>query len=222
MKGTDKEGNTYWAGSYKLVADKGLEGGHNVYILKNDKLIGWIDVQDDIRIESKEVISYLKSKQIKTILLSGDRKEKCDTIAASLGIDEVIAEKTPEEKLTIISQLNAATPTAMVGDGINDAPSLAKATIGISLREASQLAIQSAQVVLMNSGIKNLPLALGLGKHTYTTIRQNLFWAFFYNIIAIPVAAFGFLTPTFGALVMGMSDVVLAVNSVRLFFKKVI
>jgi Cu+-exporting ATPase len=222
MKGTDKEGNIYWAGSYKLVADKGLEGGHNVYILKNDKLIGWIDVQDDIRIESKEVISYLKSKQIKTILLSGDRKEKCDTIAASLGIDEVIAEKTPEEKLTIISQLNAATPTAMVGDGINDAPALAKATIGISLSEASQLAIQSAQVVLMNSGIKNLPLALGLGKHTYTTIRQNLFWAFFYNIIAIPVAAFGFLTPTFGALVMGMSDVVLAVNSVRLFFKKVI
>jgi Cu+-exporting ATPase len=74
----------------------------------------------------------------------------------------------------------------------------------------------------MNSGIKNLPLALGLGKPTYTTIRQNLFWAFFYNIIAIPVAAFGFLTPTFGALVMGMSDVVLAVNSVRLFFKKVI
>ena len=222
MKGTDKEGNTYWAGSYKLVADKALEGGHNVYVLKNGKLIGWIDVQDEIRSESNEVISYLKSKQIKTILLSGDRKEKCDLIAASLGIDEVIAEKNPEEKLAIISQLNAATPTAMVGDGINDAPALAKATIGISLSEASQLAIQSAQVVLMNSGIKNLPLALGLGKHTYVTIRQNLFWAFFYNIIAIPVAAFGFLTPTFGALVMGMSDVVLAVNSVRLFFKKVI
>ena len=222
MKGTDKEGNTYWAGSYKLVADKGGEGGHNVYVLKNDKLIGWIDVQDEIRTESKEVISYLKSKNLKTILLSGDRKEKCDLIATSLGIDEVIAEKTPEEKLTIISQLNAATPTAMVGDGINDAPALAKATIGISLSEASQLAIQSAQVVLMNSGIKNLPLALGLGKHTYATIRQNLFWAFFYNIIAIPIAALGFLTPTVGALVMGMSDVVLAVNSVRLFFKKVI
>lgn len=222
MKGTDKEGNIYWAGSYKLAADKGGSGGHNVYVLKNDKLIGWIDVEDEIRIESKEVISYLKSKQIKTILLSGDRKEKCDQLAATLGIDEVIAEKTPEEKLTIISQLNDAVPTAMVGDGINDAPALAKATIGISLSEASQLAIQSAQVVLMNSGIKNLPTALGLGKHTYTTIKQNLFWAFFYNIIAIPVAAFGFLTPTLGALVMGMSDVVLAVNSVRLFFKKVI
>ncbi|MEY4660633.1 MAG: hypothetical protein RLZZ42_585 [Bacteroidota bacterium] len=222
MKGTDKDGNIYWAGSYKLVKDTDAPSGHNVYLLKNDTLIGWIDVQDEIRTESREIIQYLKSKNLKTILLSGDRKEKCDQIAATLGIDEVIAEKTPEEKLEIIGQLNATTPTAMVGDGINDAPALAKATVGISLSEASQLAIQSAQVVLMNSGIKKLPLALGLGKHTYTTIRQNLFWAFFYNIIAIPVAAFGLLTPTLGALVMGMSDVVLAINSVRLFFKKVI
>ncbi|MEY2835011.1 MAG: hypothetical protein RLZZ557_673, partial [Bacteroidota bacterium] len=222
MKGIDKEGNTFWAGSYKLVAGTGAPAGHNVYLLRNDKPIGWIDVQDEIREESKEIISYLKSKNLKTILLSGDRQEKCDLIAAELGIDEVIAEKTPEEKLDIITSLNAATPTAMVGDGINDAPALAKATIGISLSEASQLAIQSAQVVLMNSGIKKLPLALGLGKNTYITIKQNLFWAFFYNVIAIPIAAFGFLTPTFGALVMGMSDVVLAINSVRLFFKKVV
>jgi Cu+-exporting ATPase len=222
MKGVDLEGNTYWAGSYKIAKDKTAESQHNVYLLKNDELIGWIDVQDELREEAKEVISYLKSKNIKTILLSGDKKEKCDYIASILGIDEVIAEQSPEEKLNKIATLNAAIPTAMVGDGINDAPALAKATIGISLSDASQMAIQSAQVVLMNSGLKKLPTALGLGKHTYLTIKQNLFWAFFYNIVAIPVAAFGYLTPTFGALVMGMSDVVLAINSVRLFVKKVV
>ena len=222
MKGEDKDGNIYWAGSYKIAKTLTEESNHNVYLLKNDQLMGWIDVEDELRPEAKEVIDYLKSKNLKTILLSGDRKEKCDHIASILGIDEVFAEQSPEEKLIKISTLNAATPTAMVGDGINDAPSLAKATIGISLGEASQLAIQSAQVVLMHAGLKKLPTALGLGRHTYITIKQNLFWAFFYNIIAIPIAAFGYLTPTFGALVMGLSDVVLAINSVRLFFKKVI
>jgi Cu+-exporting ATPase len=222
MKGVDKEGNIFWAGSYKIAKELTTENNHNVYILKNDKLVGWIDVADEIRHEAKEVITYLKNKNIRTILLSGDRQEKCDHIATILGIDEVIAEQSPAEKLVKIASLNELVPTAMVGDGINDAPALAKATIGISLSDASQLAIQSAQVVLMSQGLKKLPLALGLGKNTYITIKQNLFWAFFYNVIAIPVAAFGFLTPTYGALVMGLSDVVLAINSVRLFFKKVI
>jgi Cu+-exporting ATPase len=163
----------------------------------------------------------LHNKNIKTILLSGDRRAKCEELAKQLNIDEVIAEQTPEQKLQKIAELNATTPTAMVGDGINDAPALAKATIGISMSEASQIAVQSAQVILMNQGLKKMPMALGLGKHTYLTIKQNLFWAFAYNIVAIPVAALGFLTPTFGALVMGLSDVVLAINSVRLFVKKV-
>lgn len=222
MKAVTKEGDEWIAGSYKAAAHLTKDETHNIYILKNDELIGWIDVKDELRPEATSIISYLKSKQIKTILLSGDRKAKCDAIAAQLGMDEVIAEQTPEQKLEIIERLNKVTPTAMVGDGINDAPALAKATIGISLSEASQVAMQTADVVLMNHGLKNLPLSLGLGKHTFLTIKQNLFWAFFYNIIAIPVAAFGLLTPTFGALVMGLSDVVLAINSVRLFVKKVI
>lgn len=222
MKATDAEGNTWWAGSYKVAAAITTDATHNVYILKNESLLGWIDVKDEIRPEAKSVIDYLHRKNIATILLSGDRKEKCEELAAVLGIKTFIAEQTPEQKLNKIAELSATTPTAMVGDGINDAPALAKATIGISMNEASQIAVQSAQVVLMNHGLKNLPTALGLGKHTYLTIKQNLFWAFAYNIIAIPVAAFGFLTPAFGALVMGLSDVVLAINSVRLFVKKVV
>src|SRR5690606_34122968 len=131
-------------------------------------------------------------KDIKTILLSGDKKEKCEKVAAELGIEEVFAEQTPDQKLKKIAELNSISPVAMIGDGINDAPALAKATLGISVAEASQIAMQSGDVILMSHGIKNLPKALGLGKHTYITIKQNLFWAFFYNIVAIPVAAFGF------------------------------
>jgi Cu+-exporting ATPase len=153
--------------------------------------------------------------------LSGDKKERCDLIAQKLGIDIVFAEELPAQKLERIESLNRICPTAMVGDGINDAPALAKATVGISLSEASQIAVQSAEVILMNHGLKNLPTALGLGKHTYLTIQQNLFWALFYNVIAIPFAAMGLLSPAFSALAMGLSDVVLAINSVRLNFKKV-
>jgi Cu+-exporting ATPase len=222
MKAEDTDGNIWLAGSYKIAGKITADETHNVYILKNDTLLGWIDVKDEIRPEAKSVIEYLHSKNIETILLSGDRLIKCKDLAFQLGIDTVIAEQTPEQKLNKITELSAHAPTAMVGDGINDAPALAKATIGISMNDASQIAVQSAQVILMNHGLKNLPTALGLGKHTYITIKQNLFWAFAYNIVAIPVAAFGFLTPTFGALVMGMSDVVLAINSVRLFIKKVV
>jgi P-type Cu+ transporter len=221
MQASDKEGNQYSAGSYTVATHLTTDDTHNIYIVRNNVLIGWIDMEDELRPEAKDVVRYLRSKNIQTILLSGDRLKKTQHIGQVLGIDQVIAEQTPEQKLQTIADLSAKTPTIMVGDGINDAPALAKATIGISMSEASQIAMQSAHVVLMSSGLKKLPTALGLGRHTYMTIKQNLFWAFIYNIIAIPVAAFGFLSPTFGALVMGLSDVVLAVNSVRLFVKKV-
>jgi Cu+-exporting ATPase len=222
MKATDKSGNSFIAGSYKVAEALTQDHSHNIYILKNDELLGWIDIKDETREEAKSVIDYLKKRNIKTFLLSGDRLDKCKELADTLGIDEVIAEQTPQQKLHKVEQLTKQAPTVMIGDGINDAPALAKATIGISMSDASQIAMQTADVVLMNYGLKNLPVSMGLGKHTYITIRQNLFWAFFYNIIAIPVAAFGLLTPAFGALVMGLSDVVLGVNSVRLFVKKVV
>ncbi|HMZ46879.1 MAG TPA: cation-translocating P-type ATPase, partial [Chitinophagaceae bacterium] len=184
MKATDKEGNEFIAGSFKTSNQTTpQEELHNVYVSKNGKLIGWIDVKDELRPEAAQVVQILKQKGIKTILLSGDKTEKCVEVQKTLGIDEIIAEQTPEQKLQHIDRLNKLSPTAMVGDGINDGPALAKATVGISLSDASQVAMQSAQVVLMNHGLKNLPEALGLGKHTYITIKENLFWAFSYNIV---------------------------------------
>jgi Cu+-exporting ATPase len=221
---TDKEGNHYQLGSYKVAENLTADKNHNIYLVRNGVLIGWVDLKDELRPEAKQVVNFLHSKNIRTILLSGDRYEKCKQLADSLGMDEVFAEQTPEQKLQKVEELSKQAPTVMVGDGINDAPALAKATIGVSMSEASQLAMQSAQVVLMNSGLQKLPTALGLGRHTYLTIKQNLFWAFSYNIVAIPIAAIGLLGhygPTYGALIMGLSDVVLAINSVRLFVKKV-
>lgn len=222
IKAEDKEGNIYQLGSFRLISNQTNDASHTAYLLKNEVLMGWIDVSDEIRTEAKAVVDYLHTKGIKTYLLSGDSNERSEKVADALGIDAVIAEQSPEQKLIFIETLTKEAPTAMVGDGINDAPALAKATIGISMSDATQLAMQTAQVVLMNKGIQHLPLSLGLGKHTFTTIKQNLFWAFIYNVIAIPIAALGLLSPGLAALAMGFSDVVLAINSVRLFVKKVI
>jgi Cu+-exporting ATPase len=221
MKAQTKSGDIYWAGSYKVAAALTKDDTHNVYIVLNDRLLGWIDVRDTLRPEAASVVRWLHGKGIRTVLLSGDRNEHCGPLAAQLGITEVLAEQTPEQKLEQVSRLNAILPTAMVGDGINDAPALARATIGLAMSDASQLAMQTADVVLMNRSLAHLPAALELGRHTYATIRGNLFWAFFYNIIAIPIAAFGGLTPAVAALAMGFSDVILAANSLRLYIKKI-
>jgi len=218
IKGLTSSGDWYCAGSYKMagVADE----DHELYLTKNGELAGWIDFADQIRAEGKEVIGFLRDQDIKTTLLSGDRLSKCRFVANWLGMDEVFAEQSPEQKLERITEWNASQPTAMVGDGINDAPSLAKASLGISMSDASHIVLQTSDLVLMGKGLKNLPSALILGRLTFQTIRQNLFWAFFYNMAAIPVAAFGFLSPSLAALVMGLSDVLLLINSIRLSIRK--
>ncbi|HVU56897.1 MAG TPA: cation-translocating P-type ATPase [Puia sp.] len=211
MRAETKTGDVYEAGRGEV---------HNVYIVRNGVDVGWIDVEDTVRPEAGEVLDRLRKKGIRTILLSGDKKETCLLLAEALRIDEVFAEQSPADKLEKIAALSASAPTALVGDGINDAPALARATVGIAMGDASQLALQTADVVLMSHGLRRLPAALELGRSTYATIRQNLFWAFFYNIVAIPVAALGWLTPAVAAVAMGCSDVVLAANSLRLFVKK--
>jgi Cu+-exporting ATPase len=213
-------GDEYKAGSAAFIGN--VPADHTIWLTKNNQPAGWVDMGDEIRPEAAEVMAYFKKKKIKTILLSGDRKQKCLDMAAALGMDEVIAEQTPQQKLQQIERLSLLSVTAMVGDGINDAPALAKASVGISMSDASQIAMQTADVVLMNSGLKKLPLAIQLGAQTYLTIRQNLFWAFFYNVLAIPVAAFGLLTPGVAAAAMAFSDVILLINSSRLFVKKLL
>ena len=234
MKAFDREGNHYFIGSVKGISNDEksgnlqegqieslpVEAGHNLYITRNNELIGWIDIADEIRPEAKDLVAFCKSKGIETVILSGDSLENCKRVGIEIGIDTIVANQKPEQKLEELEKWSAEKPTVMVGDGINDAPALAKATISVSLGEASQLAIQSASVVLTSGGLSKLPKAMMLGKYTYGTVKSNLFWAFSYNIVAIPIAAMGMLHPTIAALIMGGSDVVLALNSLFLGVRK--
>lgn len=221
LEATDFENNIWTLGSYRLLKNIPDEKKHAMYLLKNQEIIAWLDIKDELRPDAKQVISQLNNQGFKTILLSGDIESKCTAIAQELGITEVYAEQLPRQKMDKLDEIKTHGNIAMIGDGINDAPALAKADIGISLSDASQIAIQQSNVILLKNNLSLLPKAMYLGKHTYLTIKQNLFWAFFYNIVAIPIAAVGLLTPTWGAAIMALSDVVLVLNSLRLRYKKI-
>ena len=196
---------------------------HDLFVLKNDRLIATLDISDELKTNTDLVVSSLNKTGYTTTLLSGDKKDKCDKLSKELGITTTFSEQLPQDKIAKIEELVNQYPTAMVGDGINDAPALAKATIGISLGNATQIAIQSADVVLLNNeDLKQLPQALQLGKHTLLTIKQNLFWAFSYNLVAIPIAFLGFLNPMWAALFMAFSDVIVIGNSIRLRYKNIV
>ncbi len=216
----DNKENRYMAGSFRMAGNVTHEDQHDVYLVKNDQIIATVDLKDEIRPEAKETIAFFRSKGIRTLLLSGDRQQKCDELASSLGMDEVFAEKLPAEKLTLIERLDQSGGVIMVGDGINDAPALSRATVGVSLGNATQIAVKSAQVVLLNGKLNLLPQAYLISKNTMTVIKQNLFWAFIYNVIAIPLAASGLLNPMIAAASMALSDVFVVMNSLRLRTKK--
>ncbi|MEY4703086.1 MAG: hypothetical protein RIR96_983, partial [Bacteroidota bacterium] len=161
----DKDGNIFELGSAKMNQLALPKESHSMYLWKNKVLQGWIDMRDEWRPEAKSVIDFFRERNIKTILITGDTAEKAAIAASELGIEEFHAGFSPQEKCDKIESLNQIAPTIMVGDGINDAPALAKATIGISLSDASQLAIQHSAVVLMKQGLSRLPEAFGLGRH---------------------------------------------------------
>lgn len=218
LNATDVEGNNYKLGSSRLDPTLNMRG--DFHLLKNGAWIASISLKDDIREGAKEMVDFLYQQDIEVIMLSGDKQEKCDEIAQVLGIQKIYAEHLPQQKLEVLNNLSKQAPVAMVGDGINDAPALARADIGISLSQATDVAIQSAQVILLNGQLSALQDLFKVGKHTVLTIKQNLFWAFFYNSLAIPFAALGFLSPIIGTAAMALSDVVVIGNSLRLKVKK--
>jgi Cu+-exporting ATPase len=216
MTGSDSEGNTYQFGSLQILNSENDQKDYSLFLKMNEDLIARISIEDKVKPDATKIIKTLKKMGIQPILLSGDLKIKCDNLAAALGIEEVYAETKPDQKLEIIEKIKKRGKTAMVGDGINDAPALTTSDVGISMSNASQIAIQSAEVVLLKNDLNLIDNMLRIGNHTLLTIKQNLFWAFFYNVVAIPIAAFGFLNPMVGALTMAFSDIIVIGNSIRL------
>lgn len=220
IQGKDAEGNTWIACSAVAHPALSPEDPYNIILLKNGAAVAGLRLSDEIRPAAAESIQYLHRKGIGTILLSGDTQKRCEYVAEKTGIKQVYAQQLPPDKLKIIEEYRSKGVTAMVGDGVNDAPALAASHIGISLANASPAAIQSAQIVLLGNSLDSLIKAHELSKHTLLTIKQNLFWAFFYNVVAIPIAAIGLLSPMIGALTMAFSDVIVIGNSIRLKYKR--
>lgn len=199
------------------------EAGHADLALKLDgKTVTRVSIQDSIKEGAAEMVEAFKKGGLQTKIISGDREEKVAEVAKALGIEDYQASMKPDEKLKFIETLSEQQIVVMVGDGINDGPALSMAQVGISHGGATSLAIDSARVVLMRPDeMKALVEAYQLSRHTYKTIKQNLFWAFFYNVLAIPIAAVGLLNPMIAALSMAFSDVIVIGNSLRLKVKKI-
>ncbi len=204
--------------------DLSEKGNTCVFVAVENRLVGIIAIADTIKENAKDVISYFRSISINTIMLTGDNERVANNIAKSIGIDQVYSELLPDQKAEIIKSLKEEKKTvAMVGDDINDAPALTLADIGIAVKQGSDVTIESADIVLMNDDISTLSKAFDLSKKTIRIIKQNLFWAFIYNSVGIPVAAgilyaFGgiLLTPMIGAAAMSLSSVCVVLNSLRL------
>lgn len=194
---------------------------HGLLLSRDESVLASFELGDELRSDTSDTLQYLQKEGMDVRILSGDREEKTRALAEQLGIEQYYAERSPAQKLALVESLSSERPTAMIGDGINDAPALARATIGVSLSHASTVAIQSAQIVLLDGQLGRLTQAVGISHATLLTIRQNLFWAFSYNIIAIPLAAFGYLTPMWAAFFMAFSDLVVIGNSIRLKYKRI-
>jgi P-type E1-E2 ATPase len=200
------------------------EGKTTLFIADNQNILGVIGVADTIKPTSHEAIEMLKKMGLTTMMLTGDNERTAMAVQEKIGFDKVIAEVLPQDKDKVIQDLqNEGRKVAMVGDGINDAPALARADLGFAIGAGTDVAIESADVVLMKSDLLDVVKGLRLSKSTIKNIKQNLFWAFFYNVIGIPIAAGVFysmlgwkLNPMIAALAMSLSSVTVVMNALRL------
>ena len=204
----------------EALADK---GSTPLLFAENGRLLGIIAVADTVKPESAEAVRELKSMGIEVVMLTGDNLRTATAVGSAAGIDNVVAGVLPDGKEAVVSRLKTLGKVAMVGDGINDAPALTSADIGIAIGAGTDVAIDAADVVLMNSKLSDVPAQIRLSRATLTNIRENLFWAFIYNIIGIPLAAgcfiglFGWqLNPVYGAAAMSLSSFCVVTNALRL------
>ena len=235
-------GETLTGGSMKFISSRAAvseklkkqaeklaeEGKTPLLFVKNDKLLGMIAVADVIKEDSPQAVRELQNMGIRVVMLTGDNERTAKAIGAQAGVDEVIAGVLPDGKESVIRSLKEKGKVAMVGDGINDAPALTRADIGIAIGAGTDVAIDAADVVLMKSQLSDVPAAIRLSRATLRNIHENLFWAFFYNVIGIPLAAgvwipiFGWtLNPMFGAAAMSLSSFCVVTNALRLNLFKV-
>ena len=234
------DGTPYYAGNTKLISELGLsfdfalleketrEGKTPIMLSTKENVLAVVMVADVIKPEAIDAIKHLHKLGIKTVMLTGDNKNTAQFIASQVGIDEIVAEVLPEDKLNKIKELQSqGNIVAMAGDGVNDAPALAQADIGIAMATGTDVAIASAGITLLHGDISKLVKAIRLSKMTMRGIKQNLFWAFIYNLIGIPLAAgvfypfFGWLlSPVFAGLAMAFSSVSVVGNSLRIKSKK--
>lgn len=234
--------NEITVGNLRMTEEKGIDtlsfkeeitslqksGKTLVFVSENDKLLGIIAVADTIKKDAFSALSKLKKAGLKTVLLTGDNKKTADYIGKELGFDEIVAEVLPTEKADVVKKYqNDGKIVLMVGDGINDAPALTQADIGCAIGSGSDIAIDSAEIVLMKNDITDVVKAIRLSRFTIKNIKENLFWAFCYNTLAIPVAAgvlypaFGLLlSPMIGAVAMSLSSLFVVTNALRLKTKE--
>ena len=194
------------------------EQGQTVMWVADDKnLLGIISVADAVKQDAKEAVEELAKLKIRSVMLTGDNSRSAKAVAQAVGIEEVIADVLPENKADEVKRLiGDGRVTAMVGDGINDAPALATADVGMAMGTGTDVAMHTAGITLMRGNPLLVGDAIAVSRATYRKIRQNLFWAFFYNVIALPLAALGYLSPVIAGAAMAMSSVSVVTNSLAL------